>query len=268
MGSDGKMDVHLDVSTAGYAGRLEVLEGATGRRVRSEADKARIEELETNRFLTGSLLGKLIVFDDDVKAGTKLPDGALKKLSEEKSMTGERKFGPPFAFKCVVVPVLLCNSPLSLSDLTHGMLRRLMFIPFDKKFEERTIDRTLFDQIWGEELPGILNKALAGLERVMQRGIEFKEPASVVNAKKSWIGQSNPIPEFIRDRCSLDPTYTCYLQDLYQDYVAWASLNGYTLKQQRNTFERNLSGLGYQKANKGKRGTRVMGLKLKATGIV
>lgn len=37
-----KRDVHLDVPTAGYAGRLEVLEGPTGRRVRSEADGARI----------------------------------------------------------------------------------------------------------------------------------------------------------------------------------------------------------------------------------
>jgi transposase len=42
VGADGKVDVHLDVSTAGYAGRLEVLEGPTGRRVRSEADRARI----------------------------------------------------------------------------------------------------------------------------------------------------------------------------------------------------------------------------------
>jgi transposase len=42
VGADGEMDVHLDVSTTGYAGRLEVLEGPTGRRVRSEADKARI----------------------------------------------------------------------------------------------------------------------------------------------------------------------------------------------------------------------------------
>ncbi|MDP2734435.1 MAG: transposase [Hoeflea sp.] len=36
------MDVHLDVPTTGYAGRVEVLEGPTGRRVRSESDKARI----------------------------------------------------------------------------------------------------------------------------------------------------------------------------------------------------------------------------------
>lgn len=42
MEADGKMDVHLDVSTPGYVGRLEVLEGPTGRRVRSASDKARI----------------------------------------------------------------------------------------------------------------------------------------------------------------------------------------------------------------------------------
>lgn len=42
MGADGKMDVDLDVPSTGYAGRLEVLEGPTGRRVRSEADRARI----------------------------------------------------------------------------------------------------------------------------------------------------------------------------------------------------------------------------------
>ncbi len=38
MGADGKMDV----STSGYAGRLEVLEGPTGRRARTDVEKARI----------------------------------------------------------------------------------------------------------------------------------------------------------------------------------------------------------------------------------
>ena len=42
MGGDGKMGVHLDVPKDGYAGRLEVIEGPTGRRRRSEGEKARI----------------------------------------------------------------------------------------------------------------------------------------------------------------------------------------------------------------------------------
>jgi transposase-like protein len=39
---DGKKDVHLDGSSVGAVSPLEVLEGPSGRRVRSEAERARI----------------------------------------------------------------------------------------------------------------------------------------------------------------------------------------------------------------------------------
>jgi transposase len=42
MGRGGKMGVHLDVPANGFAGRLEVIEGPTGRRQRTRAEKARI----------------------------------------------------------------------------------------------------------------------------------------------------------------------------------------------------------------------------------
>lgn len=42
MGIDGKKDVHLDGFSVGAVSRLEVLEGPSGRRVRSEAERARI----------------------------------------------------------------------------------------------------------------------------------------------------------------------------------------------------------------------------------
>ena len=42
MGLDSKKDVHLDGSSVGPVSRLEVLEGPSGRRVRSEAERARI----------------------------------------------------------------------------------------------------------------------------------------------------------------------------------------------------------------------------------
>jgi len=46
--ADGKMDVQLDVSKASRVSRLEVIEGPTGRRNRSAAEKAKIaaESLE------------------------------------------------------------------------------------------------------------------------------------------------------------------------------------------------------------------------------
>lgn len=41
-GWDGKMDGSIDGSSDGYVGRIEVLEGRSGRRLRSETDRARI----------------------------------------------------------------------------------------------------------------------------------------------------------------------------------------------------------------------------------
>ena len=42
MERDDEIDVRLDVPREGYAGRLEVIEGPTGRRRRSDGEKARI----------------------------------------------------------------------------------------------------------------------------------------------------------------------------------------------------------------------------------
>jgi transposase len=42
MERDVKKGVHLDVPANGFAGRLEVIEGPTGRRRRTQAEKARI----------------------------------------------------------------------------------------------------------------------------------------------------------------------------------------------------------------------------------
>jgi len=42
MRRDGKMDVQIGASKEGYAGRLDVIVGPTGRQQRSDAEKARI----------------------------------------------------------------------------------------------------------------------------------------------------------------------------------------------------------------------------------
>jgi putative DNA primase/helicase len=76
----------------------------------------RVEDLNTNRFAIGSLFGKRLFVDDDVKQGAKLPDGTLKMISEEKLVSGELKYKETFNFMVRTVPVLLCNNTPSLAD--------------------------------------------------------------------------------------------------------------------------------------------------------
>ena len=221
-----------------------------------------IESLDGSRFAIGHLLGKALLLDDDVRSGIKLPDGLLKKVSESKKLTGEHKFGSDFNFTSRALPVMLCNGIPSLSDLSPGMLRRLMVIPFDRTFEGEQDDRTRFDRIWADELPGVLNRAIAGLKRIIERGHKFDIPESVSRATQEFVRLANPLPAFVAERCERSPTARCWMKDFYTAYCAWAEEQGITIPQQRPTVKNNLRNLGYL-VKHGNRGDRISGLSLK-----
>ena len=225
----------------------------------SLVEAQRVDNLDKNRFAMGSLFGKLLYVDDDVRAGARLPDGILKTISEAKEVTGEYKYKSPFNFTVRTVPVLLCNNIPSLADLSHGMLRRLQVIPFDRTFTGDAKDATLFDRIWATELPGVLNRALRGYRRLLERNSSFKIPDAVQKATAAWLGHANPLPAFIEERCVKGVSERCWMQGLYAAYTTWAQQAGYTLIQSQQSFRRNLEHLGF-KSSRGNRGQRVAGL--------
>ncbi len=219
----------------------------------------RVDDIEKSRFTMGSLFGKFLFLDDDVRSGARLPDGILKTISEAKVVTGEPKYGQPFNFTVRTVPVLLCNNVPSLADLSHGMQRRLMVIPFDRKFTDKDRDRFIFDRIWETELPGVLNRALSGYRRVLRRQANFKPPFAVKAATRQWLQQANPLPAFIEDQCVQKPTAKCTVKEFYEAYSVWTRKMGYTLTQTQQTVDRNLVHLGYA-TKKGNRGKMIIGL--------
>jgi putative DNA primase/helicase len=223
----------------------------------------RIENLDRHRFAVTGLLGKLLLVDDDVRAGVRLPDGELKKISEAKPVTAERKFGSTFEFVIRSVPLLLCNNIPSLADVSYGMTRRLMVIPFDRTFKEDT-DSSLFPTIWETEMSGVLNRYLQGLERLLVRK-EFRPPTDVERAQTNWLNQANPLPGFIEEGCRRAPQGNCLLQDFYNSYLGWANRRGYTRTQQYLTVRRNLENLGFTIA-KSNKGLTILGLALKSRG--
>lgn len=69
MGLDSKKDVQLDGSPVGTVSRLEVLEGPSGRRVRSEAERARIV---TESLLPGAQVPQVAHARSDALADLRL----------------------------------------------------------------------------------------------------------------------------------------------------------------------------------------------------
>lgn len=87
-------------------------------------------------------------------------------------------------------------------------------------------------------------------------------PDAVKKATATWLGQANPLPDFVEERCVKSGSERCWLQDLYAAYTAWAQQAGYTLTQSQQSFRRNLEHLGF-KSSRGNRGQRVNGLSLR-----
>lgn len=169
------------------------------------------------------LVGKLLVYDDDLSRNTILPDGTLKKLSEDGQLTANPKGVQGFKFTKICTVAMLSNGFPSTKDISRGFRRRAMVIPFNRGFHEHGAITDLAEQIAEKELVGVLNTALAGLQRLRKR-TKFEEPSSCKIAKEAWLNESNPVALFISEKVTTTEDYndTVDLADAYGIFTNWA----------------------------------------------
>lgn len=199
---------------------------------------------------TDSLLGKLMLLDDDLKTNTLLPDDWMKKLSEAKLVTANPKFGKTFEFVARATPVILANTWPSTSDMSHGLRRRIMVFESNHRLlasERNPQHRTI---ILRDELPGVLNNLIAGFQRFLRRGSNFDVPLECDEAKDRLLSNANALVRFLRD--VLVPSEGSYveLSKTYETYVDWMNhweYAGHPLG--RNKFYNALEDLGLKRVN-------------------
>lgn len=222
---------------------MKILSGLLGDAVLPES----IEKFTTggDNHATSNLVGKLLVYDDDLNRNTLLPDGALKQLSEDGLMTANPKGQQAFRFNKVCTVTMLSNGYPKTRDLTRGFRRRAMVIPFDRSFHDGDAIVDLADQIISEELAGVLNKALNGLQRLRGRG-NFKEPKSCIYHRDLWINESNIVALFLNEKVTVtdDITDQVKLNDMYAEFGSWCGTHGVTHKQTKQQFRGVIEDLG------------------------
>ena len=253
-GSDGKTT------------QMKIISALLGSAVLPES----IERFSTGSFAdshaTSSLVGKLLVYDDDLNKNIVLPDGTLKKLSEDGQITANPKGYQPFTFTKVCTVVMCCNGTPKTKDISKGFRRRAMVIPFDRGFTKEEQDPTILKYIIKNELSGVLNKALEGLKRLKQRGY-FQEPISCKDAKNSWLDSANSTAGFIRDCVEITKQYTTdkvSLNDLYMAYCNYCEEQNYNHVIAKNSFKESCMELGLIIKSSADRHHNFVGIKLKA----
>ena len=203
----------------------------------------RVGEVDKNDHSRAHLAGKLLLLDDDVETNTVLPDGLLKKLSEDKLLSGRHLYHGHFEFRATVVPVLLCNNFPSCRDLSQATQNRIMSIPFGRVFNVKT-EKNPYPGIWKSEMSGVLNWAIAGYQRLMARG-HFVEPESCLTGKKKFLAAANALVEYVNDGCDKETTAWMPMIEFYRSFVAWCGIEGHKYVPKKSDVERDLRSLGY-----------------------
>lgn len=178
-----------------------------------------LHKLESDRFATARLIGKLANICPD------LPNTKLETTSVFKAITGgdlvmgELKFRDSFEFCPFARLIFAANALPHSMDASEGFYRRVVIVPFDRTFDEspdvgRLLDAALSDP---KELSGVFNRALAALPAVLKRGISISESMEAAHAE--YRASTDPLAAWLDSETVEDPDGWIAKSALYGAYM-------------------------------------------------
>jgi P4 family phage/plasmid primase-like protien len=190
-----------------------------------------IADISTAFGLSPLLGADAWVRDDAVSEGDKVDPARLKVLITGESVEINRK-GLPQVTTSLQIPIFITTNVLPKArDTTDALYNR--FLVLDMKCvvaEEDTIkarvalgvpeNRNVADFIAETEMPGILNWALDGLERLRARG-RFDLPRAIKAAIESFKQGNNPVAEWAAIALEAAPGYMVSRSDLRCCFNGW-----------------------------------------------
>lgn len=192
------------------------------------------------RFKSAQLLGKLANIGDDISNEYIKDNSEFKKLVTGETLNVERKGKDPFDFNNYAKLIFSANQMPRINDSSHGLTRRLMFIPFNATFtpDDADYDPFINDKLLSEQsLQYVLQLALVGLKRLLKRH-QFTSAQAVEDKAKEYEELNNPIIMYLRaERPKLDNEL---VKDCYVEYSMWCNDNGFRAMAQRS-FTREIT---------------------------
>jgi putative DNA primase/helicase len=188
-----------------------------------------LQDLEENRFRAAELYGKLANVFADLDARGLQSSSMFKMLVTGDYVTAERKHAQPFRFRSYAKLLFSANKIPASRDRTHAFYRRWLIIPFTRIFDgvgsNPKPDKGLRDKLKGE-LPGILNRALRGLERLATTEA-FTQPKSVLEAKQAYIRNNDHMHLFLEECVIAEKDKTLVKKQFRELYQYWCDRHGF-----------------------------------------
>jgi putative DNA primase/helicase len=170
----------------------------------------------------------------------------IKALTGGDPITARSLYKDHFTFTPVAKFFLAFNHRPRVTDDSHGFWRRVHMIPFNRRFDV-TVEPDLAAKLRAEA-PGILAWAVRGCLEWQKRGLV--PPVSVTKSTDAYREESDPVTDFIDDRCVLHQDAKVGVSALWEAYLEYC-MAGDQPGLARPEFTRRIERLGCRKVRAG-----------------
>lgn len=182
-----------------------------------------LASMATN-FGLSPLIGKPLALISDARLSTRADSKVvverLLSISGEDSLTVDRKYRDPWTGRLPTRFLILSNELPKLSDASGALASRFIVFVLRHSFYGKENPQLTTELL--TEAPAILNWALLGLDRLLERGY-FVNPDSGAEAIQQIEDLGSPVGAFIRDRCLVQQEARVEVETLWAAWKAWCS---------------------------------------------
>lgn len=169
-----------------------------------------------------ALLGKRLVVTSEVQKGRRFDEQKVKGLTGGDVRAARRMHEDFWDLTPTAKIIVAANHKPGVSDASDSFWDRMALVPFKVRIPDEKVDKDLLDKL-SNELPGILNWAVAGAVRWSKNGITV--PAAIRDAGDSYRASEDRLAEFFADCIEFTPLGQLKHSDVMELAKEWAGKN-------------------------------------------
>lgn len=196
-----------------------------------------------------ALAGARYVSINEMQAGDRLDEQVVKMLAGREPISARFLHQEFFEFTPSFTPWLRTNHKPIVTGLDDGIWRRLVLLPFSRKFTDDEKDPELEQKLLVEQ-DAILMWIVEGAKLYLQEGL-IKLSPRMRSELSTYRSESDLLGEFLSDQCTPDQAGKAFQSNVYTNYRNWCDLNG-VRPLSKKTFTQRLAERGYPEGKSGK----------------
>lgn len=188
-----------------------------------------------NGYFRAKIANKLVNYASEING--KLETDIFKQMASGEPLEARLPYGEPFILKEYAKLIFNCNDLPKDVEHTNAFFRRFLIIGFDVTIPEDKQDKELANKIINNELSGVFNWILQGLDRLLKQK-KFSKCIAIENARSSYEKQSDSVKMFIEDFDYKISTEHTSISQLYSQYKAYCIEDGFRPVNKSNFMKR------------------------------